>query len=109
MKRSVLAPLFGRLLILQQQLAQIVQAEQWHSLFELDAQLRLCLQELAPHKPSLNAQQQQLLAQFAEQYRQQWQKVCEKTSELEQQLLMHRQQREGNLAYDWVEQLGDGR
>lgn len=108
MKRSVLAPLFGRLLTLQQQITQAVQAEQWDSLSRIDSQLRLCLQELAPHKPSLNAQQQQLLAQFAEQYRQQWQQVCLQKTALEQQLLGLRQQREGNLAYDWVAQLGGG-
>lgn len=107
MKRSVLAPLFSRLLMLQQHITQAVQAEQWNALADLDAQLRLCLQELAPHKPSLNAQQQQLLAQFAEQYRQQWQQVCQNGSELERQLMDFRLQREGNLAYDWVAQLGD--
>lgn len=107
MSRSVLAPLFGHLLLLQQQQAQAIEAEQWDSLLRIDAQLRLCLQELAPHKPTFNAQQQQLLAQCAEQYRQHWQQVCQKTAELEQQLLSLRQQREGNLAYDWVAQLGE--
>lgn len=107
MNRSVLAPLFGRLLMLQQQISQAVQAKNWDSLTQLDAQLRLCLQELAPHKPKLTRQQQQVLAQFAEQYRQLWQQVCEQASELEQQLLGLREQREGELAYDWVEQLGE--
>lgn len=108
MSRSVLAPLFGRLLMLQQQIDQAVQAQQWDSLAQLDAQLRLCLQDLAPHKPTLNAQQQKVLAQFAAQYRQQWQQVSEQASELEQQLLGLRAQREGELAYEWVEQLGGG-
>lgn len=108
MKRSVLAPLFGRLLTLQQQISQAVQAEQWDSLAQLDAQLRWYLQELAPHKPTLSPPQQRVLAQFGEQYRQLWQQVREQASELELQLVGLRQQREGKLAYDWVEQLGDG-
>ncbi|MGO5000407.1 hypothetical protein [Oceanisphaera sp. W20_SRM_FM3] len=107
MSRSVLAPLFGRVLTLQQQISQAVQAKNWDSLTQLDAQLQQCLQELAPYKPKLTAQQQQVLAQFAAQYRQLWQQVCEQVGELEQQLLSLRQQREGELAYDWVEQLGE--
>lgn len=108
MNRSVLAPLFGRLLTLQQQIGQAVKTQQWALLAQLDAQLQLCLQELAPYKPKLTSQQQKVLAQFAVQYRQQWQLVSEQASELEQQLLGLRAQREGELAYEWVEQLGDG-
>lgn len=107
MTRSVLAPLFGRLLMLQQRIGQAVAAEQWGWLEDLDTQLRHCLQELAPYRAELNAQQQKILTQFARQYRQQWELVSRKTSELEQQLLGLRQQREGNQAYDWVNQLSE--
>lgn len=107
MNRSVLAPLFGQLLALQQQTSQAVADEQWGWLEDLDAQLRHCLCELAPYKSELNAQQQAVLAKFAQQYQQLWLRVCQQTTELEQQLAGLRAQREGNLAYEWVNQLGD--
>lgn len=107
MNPSVLSPLFGRLQTLQQRIGQAVAAEQWGWLEELDIQLRHCLRELEPYKPQLDQQQQTMLAQFALQYQQQWERVCQRTMELEQQLAGLRQQREGNLAYDWVNQLDE--
>ena len=107
MTRSVLAPLFGRLLMLQQRIGQAAEARQWGWLEELDHQLRACLVELAPHRDQLNPQQQQVLTQFASQYKQLWESIRQQSDELGQQLTDLRQQHEGTLAYDWVSQLGE--
>ncbi|MDP5292375.1 hypothetical protein Q9290_08755 [Oceanimonas sp. CHS3-5] len=106
--RSELAPIFARLLMLQQRTAQALDAGQWGWLSELDSQLQKALTELEPYRAQLNPKQTSLLQRFAEQYRQHWRKVSEQAGELDRQLGRLRDQRQGSLAYDWVSQLEDG-
>ncbi|MBL1378843.1 hypothetical protein [Zobellella iuensis] len=106
MNTSSIAPLFGRLLLLQGNVQQAVNARQWGWLEELDKQLRLLLQELEPYRHGLNERQRAALAQFGRQYRQAWQQVSDEAARLDEQLQALRRRREGSLAYDWVSQAG---
>ncbi|OYD25794.1 hypothetical protein [Oceanimonas baumannii] len=106
-ERSELAPLFARLLILQQRTAQAVQAGQWGWLNELDGLLRQVLADLKPYRSQLNEQQRQLLNRFETQYREHWSRVNEQAGLLEQRLERLREQHMGSLAYDWISQLED--
>lgn len=107
MNLSLLAPLFGRLLLLQGNVQQAVNARQWGWLEELDKQLNQLLRELDPYRDELNERQRVALAQFGRQYHQVWQQVNQEANRLDEQLQALRQRREGTLAYDWVSQAGE--
>lgn len=107
-ERSDLAPIFARLLMLQQRTAQALEAGQWGWLSELDSQLQKVLADLQPYRSQLNARQNSLLQRFAEQYRQHCRQVMEQAARLDGRLGQLRNQRQGSLAYDWVSQLENG-
>ncbi|WP_346351731.1 hypothetical protein N2M06_04405 [Oceanimonas sp. AH20CE76] len=104
-ERSEIAPIFARLLILQQRTEQAVNAGQWGWMSELDGLLRRVLSDLSPYRAQLTEQQKMLLNRFAAQYREHFRLVSEQAGRLEQQLGQLRQQHQGSLAYDWISQL----
>lgn len=104
-ERSEIAPIFARLLILQQRTEQAVNAGQWGWMSELDGLLRRVLSDLSPYRAQLTEQQKTLLNRFAAQYREHCNRVSEQAGRLEQQLGQLRQQHQGSLAYDWISQL----